>query len=167
MNVPRRPPGAESRFWLVKSEPEAFSWQDLATAPKQTTCWDGVRNYQARNNLRDGMRLGERVLFYQSCTVPLGIVGTMVVVREGYPDPTQFDPAHVGFDPASPPNAPRWFAVDLKLERKFARVVTLAEMRGAPQLEGMPLLQKGSRLSVQPVGTSAFAAICAFGAMGH
>lgn len=149
------------RAWLVKSEPEAFGWGDLLRAPRRTTCWDGVRNYQARNLLRDELAVGDAVLFYQSCTVPLGVVGTMRVVRPGYPDPTQFDPRHPGHDPNSRREAPRWYAVDVRHETSFARVVTLAELRHEPALAELPLLRKGSRLSVQPVALAAFRHIVA------
>ena len=151
------------RRWLVKSEPEAFGWADLLGAPGRTTCWDGVRNYQARNMLRDELAVDDEVLFYQSCTVPLGVVGTMRVVRAGYPDPTQFDPRHPGFDPRSFADAPRWFAVDVRHQQSFGRVVTLAELRDEPLLTQLPLLRKGNRLSVQPVPMAAFRRIVGMG----
>ncbi len=139
------------RCWLVKTEPETFSIQDLAASKNQTTCWDGVRNYQARNFLRDEMRVGDKVLFYHSSTDPTAIVGTAKVVREGYPDPTAWDPASPYYDPKSSPENPRWYMVDLQLEKIFPRPLTLQELREVPELEGMELLRKGSRLSVQPV----------------
>lgn len=145
--------------WLVKSEPSTFSWQDLLRAPNQTTCWDGVRNYQARNYLRDGFQLGDFVFFYQSCTRPLAIVGTMRVVRVGYADPTQYDPGHTAFDPASRPDAPRWMAVDLQADTTFTRQVTLEMLREEPACAQMPLLQRGTRLSVQPVSRAAASCI--------
>ena len=139
------------RYWLVKSEPDCFSFDDLWSAPDRTTHWDGVRNYQARNLLRDEMKRGDRVLFYHSSCEPPAVVGVAEVVREGYPDVTAFDPAHEHFDPKSRESEPTWMMVDLRAVERFRRPVTLAELRGAPGLERMALLQKGSRLSVQPV----------------
>jgi predicted RNA-binding protein with PUA-like domain len=143
--------GAPRRYWLVKSEPDCFSFDDLWAAPKRTTHWDGVRNYQARNMLRDEMKKGDRVLFYHSSCEPPCVAGVAEVVREGYPDFTALDPAHEHFDPKSKADAPTWSMVDLKAVERFARPVTLAELRGTPGLEKMVLLQKGSRLSVMPV----------------
>lgn len=142
---------ARRRFWLVKSEPQAFSWDDLWNAPHRTTCWDGVRNYQARNMLRDEMRVGDGVLFYHSGADPTAIVGACEVVRAGYPDHTAFDPHDAHFDPKSDPGQPTWYMVDLRAAQPFRHPVTLAELRGVRGLEKMALLQKGSRLSVQPV----------------
>ncbi|MDB4980133.1 MAG: hypothetical protein JWM82_885 [Myxococcales bacterium] len=138
------------RYWLMKSEPSVFSIDDLAKAPEQTTSWDGVRNYQARNLLREAA-VGDGVIFYHSSADPPAAVGTATIARAAYPDATQFDAKDDHFDPASKKDEPRWFVVDVKLEQKFARAVTLAELRAAPALEGMVLLCKGSRLSVQPV----------------
>jgi predicted RNA-binding protein with PUA-like domain len=138
------------RYWLVKSEPETFSWTDLWKAPKRTTTWDGVRNYQARNLLRE-MRKGDLVFFYHSSTDPTAIVGICEVAREAYPDPTQFDETSDYFDARSDPKEPRWYMVDLRAREPLRRPVTLGELRGTPGLERMTLLQKGSRLSVQPV----------------
>ena len=138
------------RYWLVKSEPDCFSIQDLARAPKQTTFWDGVRNYQARNFMRE-MTIGDGVLFYHSSTEPMAIVGTAVVVREAYPDHTALDPKNVHFDPKSSTENPIWEMVDIKLERIFARPLSLSELRGTKELAKMELLRQGSRLSVQPV----------------
>lgn len=139
------------RYWLVKSEPETFSWIDLWKAPRRTTVWDGVRNYQARNMLRDEVKKGDLVFFYHSSTDPNAIVGICEVVRDGYPDPSQFDPASDYFDPKSDPDQPRWYVVDLRAREPLSRPVTLAELRGSRGLERMTLLKKGSRLSVQPV----------------
>lgn len=150
---------ARMAFWLVKSEPSTFSWQDLLRSPQQTTCWDGVRNYQARNFLRDGCRRGDLVFFYQSCAKPLAIVGTMRVVREAYADPSQYDPRHDGFDPASKPDGPRWVAIDVQAEQSFDRLVTLDMLRKEPSCAQMPLLQRGTRLSVQPVAPAAASTI--------
>lgn len=143
-------------YWLMKSEPESFSIDDLARAPRQTTCWDGVRNYQARNMLRDEMKKGDLVFFYHSnCEVP-GIAGSVEIVREGYPDHTAFDPDDHHFDPKSDPENPRWFMVDVKLKKKFSRVVSLRELKACTDdsLFGFQLLAKGNRLSVMPVTES-------------
>ena len=139
------------RCWLVKSDPQTFGVDDLARSPHRTTRWDGVRNYQARNLLRDEMRLGDRVLFYHSQSDPPAVVGTAAIVREGYPDPLQFDARSRYHDPGSRPDDPRWYSVDLRLERRFPRPLALSELRATPGLEGMALLRRGSRLSVQPV----------------
>jgi predicted RNA-binding protein with PUA-like domain len=139
--------------WLLKSEPDSFSIDDLKLAPKQTTAWDGVRNFQARNMLRDSMKKGDQAFFYHSsCDVP-GIAGIVSIVREGYPDATAFDPKHHHFDADSKADAPRWFVVDVKLLRKFDRIITLDELRGHAQkaLKDFVLLRRGNRLSVMPV----------------
>jgi predicted RNA-binding protein with PUA-like domain len=139
--------------WLLKTEPESFSVEDLAAAPRRTTGWDGVRNYQARNLLRDEMRRGDQAfLYYSSCAVP-GIVAIMQVVKEAYPDPTAFDRRHHHYDAGSDPRKPRWFMVDVQLKRRLARTITLAELRAhaGKELRGMVLLRPGNRLSVTPV----------------
>ncbi len=138
-------------YWLMKSEPNAFSIDDLAQMPDQTEHWDGVRNYQARNMMRDEMRIGDRVFFYHSNCTPPGIVGIMQVVREGYPDFTAFDPQSKYFDDKSDPEKPRWFMVDIQLVRKFKRLINLSELKEHLPLEGMKLLQRGNRLSITPV----------------
>jgi predicted RNA-binding protein with PUA-like domain len=135
---------------LLKSDPDDFGLSHLKKSPKQTTCWDGVRNYQARNLLRDEISVGDRVLFYHSQSKPPAVVATAKVVRAGYPDPTQFDPRSKYHDAKSDPGAPRWFAIDIRLERELARAVTLPELRETPGLDAMVLLSRG-RLSVQPV----------------
>ncbi|HEX5102349.1 MAG TPA: EVE domain-containing protein [Pirellulaceae bacterium] len=150
------------KFWLLKTEPESFSIQDLAKAPNQTTCWDGVRNYQARNFMRDGMRVGDRVLVYHSSTDVPAVVGTAKIVRQAYPDHTAWDPKDSHFDPASTPEYPRWFMVDIRLERMFKQPLPLEKLRHTPALKKMELLRKGSRLSVQPVTKSEFAAVLKF-----
>ena len=147
--------------WLLKSEEDVFSFDDLLTAPKKTTHWDGVRNYQARNTLRDLMKKGDRCFFYHSNSEPTGIAGICEVVREGYPDHTAFDPKDDHYDGKSKPDAPTWYMVDVKAVQKLPRVVTLAELKGVKGLERMVLLQKGSRLSVQPVTAKEWATICA------
>ena len=137
-------------YWLMKSEPRVFSINDLAQSPKQTTCWDGVRNYQARNFMR-GMAIGDLVLFYHSNAEPPAVVGIAEVVRTAYPDKTQFDKSSHHYDPASVPSAPRWDMVDIRYRQTFKANLSLDRLRGEPQLKNMVLLRKGSRLSVQPV----------------
>ena len=140
-----------ARHWLMKSEPDVFSIDDLAKAKKQTTGWDGVRNYQARNLLRDEIAVGDGVLYYHSSVDPPAVVGLARVVKAGYPDPTQFDPKSDYYDAGSKPDAPRWFSVEIAFDRKLPRPVTLPELRADPALSDMVLLRRGSRLSVQPV----------------
>jgi predicted RNA-binding protein with PUA-like domain len=147
------------RYWLFKTEPESFSIQDLAAAPKRATCWDGVRNYQARNFLRDDMRLGDRVLFYHSSADPPAVVGTAKVVREAYPDHTAWDPKDDHHDPKSTPANPIWMMVDIQLEEIFPRPLPLDELRSVRELADMELLRRGSRLSVQPVREAEFEAV--------
>lgn len=141
------------KYWLMKSEPSTFAVDDLEKAPKRTTCWDGVRNYQARNMLRDEFAKGDLAfLYHSSCEVP-GIVAVMKVTRPGYPDETAFDPKHDHYDPDSRREAPRWFMVDVRLERRFSRVITLEMLRAhaSRELAGLQLLRTGNRLSVMPV----------------
>jgi predicted RNA-binding protein with PUA-like domain len=139
-------------YWLMKSEPEAFSIDDLKR--KRSEAWDGVRNYQARNFMRDGMRPGDRIFFYHSnCPTP-GIVGIAEVATDAYPDPTQFDPGSHYFDPGSSRDNPRWMLVDVKFVRKLKRTISLDELKGHDALLAMPLLRKGNRLSVMPVGAA-------------
>ena len=144
--------------WLIKSEPEVFSIEALARAPKRTTMWDGVRNFQARNMLRDEMKKGDEAFFYHSNGEPVGIAGIVRVVREGYPDPTAFDPKHAHYDPPAKngkgtPADPQWYAVDVQLVRRFRRVITLEELRqhASGALSGLLILRRGNRLSVTPV----------------
>ncbi|HLF30625.1 MAG TPA: EVE domain-containing protein [Xanthomonadales bacterium] len=139
-------------YWLVKSEPDAFSIDDLANAPGKKSHWDGVRNYQARNYMRDGMRQGDGVLFYHSgCETP-GIAGIAAVASRAYPDHTAFDPQDHHFDPGSNPDNPRWLMVDIRFKRKTRRLISLAELKQYQrQLEGFALLRKGNRLSVMPL----------------
>jgi predicted RNA-binding protein with PUA-like domain len=150
-------------YWLLKSEPASFSIDDLARAPRQTTFWSGVRNYQARNLLRDELSVGDGVIFYHSNAKPPGAVGLAEVVRAGYPDPTQFEATSEYFDPAATPDAPRWYVVDVRLQERFVRDVSLDEMRTTPALDDMVLLRRGSRLSVQPVSPGEWKAIVALG----
>ena len=138
-------------YWLIKSEPGEFSIDDLAACSGQTEPWGGVRNYQARNMLRDQMRSGDQVFFYHSNTSSPGIVGIAEVVREGYPDDTAFDPDDKHYDPKSDLSNPRWYQVDIKLVRKLERSITLSELKASEQLDGLPLLRRGNRLSVMQV----------------
>ena len=139
--------------WLMKSEPGEFSVDDLASAQNQTECWDGVRNYQARNMMRDDMRRGDLAFLYHSSCPQPGIVGIMTVAREAYPDHTAFDPNDKHFDPKSDCNNPRWLMVDVKLKRKLNRIIELHELRkhADKQLKGLALLNRGNRLSIMPV----------------
>ena len=141
------------RYWLMKTEPTTFGVEDLERAKRHTTPWDGVRNYQARNMLRDEMKKGDLAFLYYSSTDVPGIVALMKIVKEGYPDPTAFDRKHHHYDPDSDPEKPRWFMVDVQLERRLKRVITLEELRKhtTKQLKNMVLLRKGNRLSVTPV----------------
>jgi predicted RNA-binding protein with PUA-like domain len=151
------------RHWLLKSEPTSFGIDDLARAPRRTTTWDGVRNFQARNMLRDDMRRGDQAfLYHSSCDIP-GIVGIVQITHEGYPDPTAFERRHPHYDPESVRAAPRWFMVDIRLQRKFTRVITLDELRAhaAKELQGLALLRPGNRLSVMPVTAPHWHFICA------
>jgi len=138
-------------YWLMKSEPSAFSIDDLKSMPNRTEHWDGVRNYQARNMMRDQMKVGDRAFFYHSnCKVP-GVVGLMEIVREGYLDHTAFDPDSNYFDEKSDPQKPRWFMVDVRYIRRTQRVIPLSELKAHAELENMPLVRKGNRLSIMPV----------------
>lgn len=152
----------ERRYWLVKSEPEVFSFQDLMDAPKQTTCWDSVRNTGARNFLRDAMKRGDLVFYYHSNAEPSAIVGICEVVREGYPDSTAFDAAHPYFDADSDPAHPTWFMVDLRAVAALDRPVSLAEIKEAPALADMALVRVG-RLSVVPVTKAEWETVIAMG----
>ena len=141
----------DQKFWLFKSEPKAYSFQDLLREKDQTAEWDGVRNYQARNFLRNEMKIGDGVLFYHSSSDPLAIVGLARVVREGYPDFTAFDETSIHYDPKSTENSPIWYMVDIKAEKEIIEPVTRELLKRTNGLEGMMLLQRGSRLSIQPV----------------
>ncbi len=148
--------------WLMKSEPEEFSFEDLATRPEQTEPWDGVRNYQARNFMRDDMQDGDRVFFYHSnCDVP-GIVGIARIRGDARPDHTAFDPDDKHFDPKSDPDQPRWFLRDVQYVRPLKRTISLRELKErAEELDGFPLVRRGNRLSVMPVEQSHWDAILA------
>ncbi|AXQ28818.1 EVE domain-containing protein [Solimonas sp. K1W22B-7] len=139
-------------YWLMKSEPDCFSIDDLAKKPKKTAPWDGVRNYQVRNMFRDDMKPGDKAFFYHSsCEVP-GIYGVMKIASVAYPDPTQFDPKADHYDAKSKKEEPRWLLVDVTFERKLKTPVTLAQMRDDGKLASFRLLAPGNRLSVIPVG---------------
>ncbi len=144
------------KYWLLKTEPTSYSIQDLAAEPTQTTHWDGVRNYQARNILRDEMKRGDRVFIYHSNAKPPGVAGVAVVTQEGYPDFTAWDPDDKHYDPKSSQTDPRWFMVDVRLEFVFERLIGLPELRECAALRDMELLRKGSRLSIQPVRKKEF-----------
>ena len=139
------------RYWLFKTEPTTFSFNDLWNAPKRTTHWDGVRNFQARNMLRDQIKPGDLLFVYHSSTDPTGIAGIAEVVRGGYPDKSAFDSKDLHFDPKSKADAPTWFVVDIRAVKPLPRLITLEELRKTKGLEKMVLLQRGSRLSIQPV----------------
>ena len=145
--MPRR----AKQYWLMKSEPDVFSYDDLERAKDRTTLWDGIRNYQARNFMRDEMRVGDGVLYYHSNAQPPGVAGLAEIASEPYPDPTQFDPKSKYHDPKSDPDDPRWILVDVRAVRPLERLVTLAELKAEPDLADMGVVQKGSRLSIQPV----------------
>ncbi|MCQ8182330.1 EVE domain-containing protein [Methylomonas sp. SURF-1] len=149
------------RYWLMKSEPETFGIDDLYARPQQTEHWDGVRNYQARNMMRDEMKIGDQILFYHSnCDEP-GIVGIAEVVRESYPDFTAFDPDDKHFDPKSNPDKPTWFMVDVKFVRKLSRTISLRELKTKSELSELALLRRGNRLSIMPVSVEQWAFILA------
>jgi predicted RNA-binding protein with PUA-like domain len=150
----------DRQYWLLKSEPETFSFDDLMKAPNQTSHWDGVRNYQARNFMRDEMKKGDLAFFYHSGAEP-GIVGIVEIVREGYPDHTAVDPKDPHYDPKTKGGESPWSMVDVRALERLPRPITLSEMRTKPELEGMPLLQKGNRLSVQKVGAAEWNAVIA------
>ncbi|MFO6422278.1 EVE domain-containing protein [Motilimonas sp. KMU-193] len=147
-------------YWLFKSEPDDYSIRDLATAPEQTAKWDGIRNYQARNFLRDQVSQGDQVLFYHSQCKDIGVVGIAEIVRAAYPDPAQFDDTSKYFDAKASFEQPRWFCVDIKYQASFKRVISLARLKANPALADMVLLKQG-RLSVQPVTQQEWQAILA------
>lgn len=139
-------------YWLIKSEPDEFSIDDLENAPNRTEHWDGVRNYQARNFMRDDMNVGDRVFFYHSNCKPPGIVGICEVASAPYPDHTAFDANSKYHDPKSDPDKPRWMMVDMKFVRRLQRMIPLEEIKQhSDQLEGFPLIRRGNRLSIMPV----------------
>ena len=141
------------KHWLLKSEPGEFSIDDLAAAPGKTTAWDGVRNFQARNFIRDGMKTGDLAFFYHSSCAEPGIAGIVKITRAAWPDETAFDRTNVHFDADSTRENPRWYVVDVRLERKFAHVLTLEKLKqhAASSLDSLALLKRGNRLSVMPI----------------
>jgi predicted RNA-binding protein with PUA-like domain len=139
-------------YWLIKSEPDAFSIDDLKNCPGRTDHWDGIRNYQARNFIRDAMRKGDLALFYHSSCAKPGVVGICEIVSAAYPDHTAFDPASKYFDPGSDPENPRWLMMDVRYKRKLKRLISLEEIkRHADRLDGLSLIRRGNRLSIMPV----------------
>jgi len=138
-------------YWLMKSEPDTFGVDDLAARPRQTEHWDGVRNYQARNMLRDRMKKGDQAFFYHSSCAEPGIVGIMDIAREAYPDDSARNPDSPYYDPKSTSDAPRWYMVDVRLQRKLRRCITLRELKRHAELDSLPLLKRGTRLSIIPV----------------
>lgn len=147
------------RYWLFKSEPDVYSIADLAAEPTRTTFWDGVRNYQARNMLRDEIRIGDRVLYYHSNAKPMAVVGTAEVVRAGYADHTAFDRDDPHYDPKSDPENPTWYMVDVRLLQVFPEPVTRDMLRSCEDLGEMMVLRRGARLSIQPVSPEEWTAV--------
>jgi len=139
------------KYWLMKSEPDVFGIDDLKNAPGKTEPWDGVRNYQARNMMRNEMKPGDLAFFYHSNCKEPGIAGIMKIVREAYPDSTAYDPDAMYYDPKNDPDKPRWYRVDVRYVRKLKRVITLSELKVHPELTDLPLLRRGNRLSIMPV----------------
>lgn len=155
----------DKRYWMMKSEPDVFSFADLRSRPKKTEPWNGVRNYQARNYMRDSMRKGDLVLFYHSnAGEESGVVGLAEIASQAaYPDPTQWDSASEYFDAKSPKDNPRWLMVDVKWKADFKRLVSLQEMKGDTALDGMLVVKRGQRLSIQPVDKEHFERVCSLG----
>jgi predicted RNA-binding protein with PUA-like domain len=141
-------------YWLFKSEPQLFSIDHLAASPQATAAWDGVRNYQARNSLRDEVKKGDIILFYHSSCPNPGIVGLAEVAREAYPDPSAWDPGSPAYDPKSLPQKPTWYMVDVRYLKHLPSMVSLSQIKDCPQLSGMGVTRKGNRLSIQPVEPS-------------
>ncbi len=151
--------------WLLKSEPDEFSFSDLKKRPQKTEPWNGVRNYQVRNFMRDDMKPGDLGLFYHSSTAVPGVAGVVRVTGAARPDPTQFDPKSDYYDPKSDAANPRWLLVDVTWEADFSNFVTLEQMKADPRLEGMVILRRGNRLSITPVEARHFKRICALGGL--
>jgi predicted RNA-binding protein with PUA-like domain len=157
---------AERKYWLFKSEPSSYSFANLLNEPDQTAEWDGVRNYQARNFMRDEMKAGDGVLFYHSSANPMAVIGTARIAREAYPDHTAWDSKSKYYDTKSSPDNPIWLMVDIKAEQEFARPVTLQEIKQNPKLQDMLLVRRGMRLSIQPVTKAEWDEIVALGTQG-
>lgn len=151
------------KYWLMKSEPSTYSFDDLKSQKNSTDYWDGVRNYQARNFMRDEMKIGDEVLFYHSNCPEPGVVGLAEVAKEGYPDHTAWDESSNYFDPKSSPDNPRWFMVEVKWKEAFNGTVTLKELKERNDLKDMKVVQKGQRLSIQPVTEQEFKIVCKIG----
>jgi len=149
------------KCWLMKSEPDVFGIDHLAALPGGQDHWDGIRNYQVRNMIRDEMAPGDRAFFYHSNTKPPGIAGIMEIISAGYPDHTAFDPEAKYYDPKSDPDKPRWYMVDVRFERRLRRLIPLDELKANPALADMPLVRRGNRLSVMPVSEEQWRAILA------
>ena len=154
---------SETRYWLFKSEPSAYSFNDLLNEQDQTAEWDGVRNYQARNFMRDDMKVGDKVLFYHSSAKPTAVVGTARIVKEAYPDATAWDPNDKHYDPKSSPGETVWMVVEIQAEAPLSKPVTLADVKANPKLKDMLLIRKGQRLSIQPVTRDEYDEILAMG----
>lgn len=148
------------KYWLMKSEPDAFSLDDLKNAPNQSEPWNGIRNYQARNYMRDDMKVGDRVLFYHSRCDPPGAVGVAEVVKEAIPDPTAWDPKSDYFDDKASPENPRWCMVTIRFVEEFSRTVSLDDMKAEDKLADMRVVQRGNRLSIMPVTKAEFEHVC-------
>jgi predicted RNA-binding protein with PUA-like domain len=155
----------ERRYWLLKTDAESFSFEDLLAAKGKRTAWDGVRNHQAKLYLRDQMKVGDGVLFYHSSSEPSGVAGVARIAKAGYPDPTQFDRTSHHYDPKSRASDPTWFQVDVQAVAPLSRFVTLAELRSRPELRGMLLLRRGQRLSVLPVAPAEWKAVLGLGGL--
>lgn len=151
------------KYWLMKTEPSVFGIDDLAKKPKQTEHWDGVRNYQVRNMIRDQMQVGDLAFLYHSSCPEPGIAGIIKIIRAGYPDHTAFNPESKYYDPKSDPNKPRWFMVDVQLVKKLRRLISLAELRTHDELAEMQILARGNRLSIVPVTKSQWDFIVSLG----
>ena len=153
----------KKHYWLIKSDPETLSFDEVKARPNSTVDWNGVRNYQARNFMRDELKKGDQVLFYHSQCKDTGVVGLAEVVRESYPDHTAWDKKHRYYDPKTDKKNPTWYMVDLKWKKVFKQTVTLAEMKATPALKEMRVVQRGQRLSVQPVTKKDFDRVCKMG----
>jgi len=151
------------KYWLIKTDPADFSLDDLKKCKNQTTCWDGVRNYQARNFIRDEMKTGDEVLFYYSQSEPNAVFGICTIVKDSYPDPSQFNPKDIHYFPSSDPANPPWYAVDIKYVKEFKKPVSLSDIKGNSKLNNMRLIQRGNRLSVMPVTKEEFDEVLTMG----
>ena len=160
-------PAAPRRYWLLKSEPQDFSFDDLLARPGRRIGWDGVRNHQARNYMRDAMAVGDGVLFYHSSAQPPGVAGVARIARAAYPDPTQFERRSEHFDPKAKKDSPTWVQVDVEAVSQLAAFVPLAKLRADPALAGMLLLRPGQRLSILPVAPEEWRAVLALGGLAR